>query len=133
MCGILAALIFSIWIAVYGDSKYTFYKKEYQKYKVTKDLDMTIDQVMYVTDHMMSYLIGKEDKLSVITQIDGTDKDFFNERDRLHMADVRNLFLGGIKVGVVCIIAAVVILGIIKRKEEDWKRLFLLSAWTVLH
>ena len=127
MCGILAALIFSIWIAVYGDSKYTFYKKEYQKYEVTKDLDMTIDQVMYVTDHMMSYLIGKEDKLSVITQIDGTDKDFFNERDRLHMADVRNLFLGGIKVGVVCIIAAVVIRGIMKRKEEDWKRLFLKS------
>lgn len=59
MCGILAALIFSIWIAVYGDSKYTFYKKEYQKYEVTKDLDMTIDQIMYVTDHMMSYLIAK--------------------------------------------------------------------------
>ena len=127
MCVVIAALAFSIWAAVYGDSHYGFYKKEYQKYEVTEDLDMNIDHVMYVTEHMMNYLIGKEEKLSVVTTVEGKEQDFFNERDRLHMADVRNLFLGGIKVGVVCIIAAVVILGIMKRKEEDWKRLFLKS------
>lgn len=138
MCGILAALILSIWIAVYGDSNYRFYKKEYQKYEVTKDLDMKIDQVMYVTDHMMDYLIGKEEKLSVITKIDGTDKDFFNERDRLHMADVRNLFLGGIKVGIGCMVLAVVILGVMAKKEKDWKRLFFktytmaIAAWIIV-
>ena len=29
MCAVMAALIFSIWLAVYGDSNYRFYKKEY--------------------------------------------------------------------------------------------------------
>ena len=45
-------------------------QKEYQKYEVTKDLDMNIDHVMYVTEHMMELLIGKEDKLSVVTTVE---------------------------------------------------------------
>lgn len=73
---------------------------------MTEDLDMNIDHVMYVTEHMMNYLIGKEEKLSVVTTVEGKEQDFFNERDRLHMRDVRNLFLGGIKVGGVCLIVA---------------------------
>ena len=63
MCAVIAALAFSIWAAVYGDSHYGFYKKEYQKYEVTEDLDMNIDHVMYVTEHMMNYLIGKEENI----------------------------------------------------------------------
>lgn len=138
MCAVIAALIFSIWAAVYGDNEYRFYKNEYQKYEVTKDLDMNIDHVMYVTDHMMKYLIGKEEELSVVTTVEGKEQDFFNERDRLHMSDVRNLFLGGIKVGVVCLIVAAVILAVLEKREKDWKRLFFvtysiaLGVWLVI-
>ena len=130
MCAVIAALIFSIWAAVYGDSHYRFYKKEYQKYEVTKDLDMNIDYVMYVTEHMMNYLIGKEDKLSVVTTVEEKEQDFFNERDRMHMSDVRNLFLGGIKVGIVCLAVAVIVLGIIGKREKDWRRL-LFRSYTI--
>ena len=138
MCVVIAALAFSIWAAVYGDSHYRFYKKEYQKYEVTEDLDMNIDHVMYVTEHMMNYLIGKEEKLSVVTTVEGKEQDFFNERDRLHMRDVRNLFLGGIKVGGVCLIVAAAILTMFKKREKDWKRLFCraysiaLGVWLVI-
>ena len=115
-----------------------FYKKEYQRYEVTEDLDMSIDHVMYVTEHMMNYLIGKEEKLSVVTTVEGREQDFFNERDRLHMRDVRNLFLGGMKVGVICLAVAAVILAVLRKREEDWKRLYFrtysiaLSAWLVI-
>lgn len=138
MCAVMAALIFSIWLAVYGDSNYRFYKKEYQRYEVTEDLDMSIDHVMYVTEHMMNYLIGKEEELSVVTTVEGREQDFFNERDRLHMRDVRNLFLGGMKVGVICLAVAAVILAVLRKREEDWKRLYFrtysiaLSAWLVI-
>ena len=117
MCAVIAALAFSIWAAVYGDSHYGFYKKEYQ---------------------MMNYLIGKEEKLSVVTTVEGKEQDFFNERDRLHMRDVRNLFLGGIKVGGVCLIVAAAILTMFKKREKDWKRLFCraysiaLGVWLVI-
>ena len=83
-------------------------------------------------------LIGKEEKLSVVTTVEGKEQDFFNERDRLHMRDVRNLFLGGIKVGGVCLIVAAAILTMFKKREKDWKRLFCraysiaLGVWLVI-
>ena len=138
MCVILAALIFSFWLAIYGDSDYHFYEKEYQKYRVTESLGMEIEDVMDVTDHMMAYLIGKEEKLSVITFVEGEEQDFFNEQDRLHMADVKNLFLGGIKVGWFCIAAGMLLLIILIRRKTDWKILFLrsysmaLGVWAII-
>ena len=49
---IFALLITGFQLAVYGDSHYGFYKKEYEKYRVTDDLNMKIDNVMAVTEHM---------------------------------------------------------------------------------
>lgn len=94
---VVGILLTSVQIAVYGDREYRFYEKEYEKYKVTDDLGMQMADVMDVTVYMMDYLIGKEETLSVVTDVDGREQDFFNEQDRLHMADVRNLFLGGLR------------------------------------
>ena len=55
---ILALLITSFQLAIYGDPQYGFYEKEYEKYQVTRSLDMEMGDVMEVTDHMMAYLIG---------------------------------------------------------------------------
>lgn len=95
---VMIILITSFQIAIYGDSEYRFYEKEYRKYRVTEDLHMSMENVMKVTDYMMDYLIGREEVLSVKTEVAGRRQDFFNEQDRLHMADVRKLFLGGLKI-----------------------------------
>lgn len=93
---IFVILITSFQMAIYGDTEYNFYKKQYEKYEVTKDLDMKIEDVMTVTRYMMDYLIGREETLSIETTVEGKSQDFFNEQDRLHMKDVQNLFLGGL-------------------------------------
>ena len=120
---IFALLITGFQLAVYGDSHYGFYKKEYEKYRVTDDLNMKIDNVMAVTEHMMAYLIGKEEKLSIVTDVDGEYQDFFNEQDRLHMADVRNLFLGGLKLRNYAVILATILMIVLMAKKADFRRL----------
>ena len=76
--------------------------------------------------------------LSVITSVEGEEQDFFNEQDRLHMADVKNLFLGGMKVGWICFGAGLVLLGILIYMKTDWKKLFLraysmaLGVWAIV-
>lgn len=120
---IFALLITGFQLAVYGDSHYGFYKKEYEKYRVTDDLNMKIDNVMAVTEHMMAYLIGKEEKLSIVTDVDGEHQDFFNEQDRLHLADVRNLFLGGLKLRNYALILATILMIVLKAKKADLRRL----------
>lgn len=120
---ITAILITSVQLAVYGDSRYRFYEKEYDKYNVTESLGMEMEDVMDVTGHMMAYLIGEEEELSVLTDVDGERQDFFNDQDRAHMADVKNLFLGGLKVRTVCLVIFVLLLLLLAVRKADLKRL----------
>lgn len=94
---IFAGLLASFDMAIYGDREYRFYEKEYEKYNVTEALGMELSDVMDVTEHMMAYLHGWEPELSVVTTVDARKQDFFNEQDRFHMEEVKNLFLGGLK------------------------------------
>ena len=119
---ILALLITSFQLAIYGDPQYGFYETEYEKYQVTRSLGMEMGDVMEVTDHMMAYLIGEEEELSIVTRVDGQEQDFFNEQDRLHMADVKNLFLGGLRLRTGCLLAAVVLLVILGAGKADLKK-----------
>lgn len=89
-------LITSFEVILYTD--FDIYQKEYEKYNVLSELDMEMDDVMYVTHEMMEYLRGNRQELSVTTIVEGREQDFFNEQDRLHMKDVRDLFIGGLHV-----------------------------------
>ena len=123
-CVIIAMLITSFQIAIYGDPDYRFYQKEYEKYQVTESLYMDMEDVMEVTSYMIDYLIGKEEVLSIETEVEGRTQDFFNEQDRLHMEDVKNLFLGGLKLRtVMLLVAAVLVLFLILTKAELKKML----------
>ena len=76
-------LITSFEVILYTDID--IYQKEYEKYNVLSELDMEMDDVMYVTHEMMEYLRGNRQELSVTTIVEGREQDFFNEQDRLHM------------------------------------------------
>lgn len=112
-------LLTSFQVAIYGDSQYGFYEREYKKYQVADSLNMTMDNIMDVTDQMMAYLIGKKAELSVITDVDGETQDFFNEQDRFHMGEVKDLFLGGLKIRNIMLVAALLILILLAARKAD--------------
>ena len=118
---IAAALISSFEIAMYSD--FGVYQREYEKYDVLSDLDMTMDDVMHVTHEMMAYLRGEGDTLSVITTVEGEEQDFFNEQDRFHMAEVRDLFIGGLNIRLGACIAAVICILFLIVTKADLKRI----------
>ena len=103
---IFSMLLTSFQLAIYGDPDYGFYEKEYQKYHVTEALSMKLEDVMKVTHYMMDYLIGKEEELSIVTEVEGRTQDFFNDQDRFHMGEVRRLFLGGLRLRNMCTLIA---------------------------
>ena len=59
----------------------SLYKEEFYKYKIYKDFnsDDIVDKNLYL---LISYLRGKDPAL---------ETDFFNEREKLHLADVKSL------------------------------------------
>lgn len=116
-------LLTSFQAAIYGDSQYRFYEREYKKYQVADSLNMTMDNIMDVTDQMMAYLIGNKAELSVITDVDGETQDFFNEQDRFHMGEVKNLFLGGLKIRNIMLVAVLLILILLAARKADMIKL----------
>ena len=115
---LIAALLFtSCEIAIYSD--FDVYEREYEKYDVLSELDMTMDDAMYVTHEMMDYLRGDRETLSVVTDVDGKRQDFFNQQDRFHMSEVRELFLGGMAIRAgACVSMVVCIILLLLMKAE---------------
>ena len=131
---ILVILISSFEIAAYSD--FGWYKKEYEKYNVQTRLEMEMSDIMEVTEEMMTYLRGDREDLVVYTTVNGEEREFFNAREKAHMEDVLELFLGGLllrKIGVVLIVCSV---GLILVTKGDWRRIlpksFLISTGTIL-
>ena len=84
---------------------------------------MTMDDVMYVTHEMMAYLRGDRDTLSVMTTVEGKEQDFFNEQDRFHMGEVRDLFIGGLNIRTGSCIAAVLCLAFLLATRADMRKI----------
>ena len=127
---IAALLITSFEIAMYSD--FDVYWQEYEKYHVLSDLDMTMDDVMYVTHEMMDYLRGEGDTLSVVTTVEGKEQDFFNEQDRFHMSEVRDLFIGGLNIRIGACVTAVLCLLFLIITHADVKKIIPRSYWITL-
>ena len=118
---IAAVLITSFEIAMYSD--FRVYQKEYEKYDVLSELDMTMDDAMYVTREIMAYLRGERDTLSVVTTVEGKEQDFFNEQDRFHMGEVRDLFIGGLNIRLGACVIAVLCLAFLIAVRADIRRI----------
>ena len=114
-------LISSFEIAMYAD--FSVYQREYEKYDVLDDLDMKMEDVMYVTEEMMAYLRGDRDTLSVITTVEGLEQDFFNEQDRFHMGEVRDLFIGGLNIRTGAVVTALICLAFLIASKACLKKI----------
>ncbi len=127
---IIILLISSFETAMYSD--FGVYEREYEKYDVLDDLGMTMEDTMHVTREMMAYLRGDRDVLSVETTVEGRQQDFFNEQDRFHMAEVRDLFIGGLDLRLGACAAAVLCILILIFLRADWRKIVPRSYWIVL-
>ena len=104
-----------------------YYENEYTRYQVADDVHMEMDE-------MMAYLRGSRDDLNIDTVVDGTPREFFNAREKAHMADVRNLFLGGLALRRLCLFLAAASVALLALFKVPLKHLLprMLCAGTVL-
>lgn len=123
VAAVVILLISGFQAAMYAD--FGVYEREYTKYQVLRELDMEMEDAMYVTREMMAYLKGDRVRLSVVTTVEGTEQDFFNEQDRLHMDDVQGLFLGGLALrrGAFAVLAAALVFLAAACRKEMWRTL----------
>lgn len=92
-----------------------FYREQYVENNVYASIAISEDDLMDVTTQLINYMDGKRDNLSITTTIDGEEKEFFNQREKDHMVDVRNLISSGKKLRIALIGIIVFLLAILKR------------------
>lgn len=101
-CLMFTLLITSVEAVCYWTPGY--FEKEYTKYQVLDDLpQMTMDDLLQVTDEMMDYLKGNREDLHVWTTMGGEYREFFTQREIAHMEDVQGLFVAAIRLRRACL------------------------------
>jgi integral membrane protein (TIGR01906 family) len=90
LCLLAAVLCASIEIPTFTRS---FYRMEYDKYHIPERIRISRDDLMTVTDKLLRYMQGRERDLVIETTIAGERREFFNQREKDHMVDVKNLFI----------------------------------------
>lgn len=131
MCILFVLLTTALQIVCYSDMD--MYRKEYEKYGVLNYMPAGTtmseeDGLMAVTKHMMKYLIGDKDTpdLQIRIKTDAGMRDFFNERELIHMKDVRDLFLKGMQFRYIALMFALFVFvycrfGIFREKKAFLK------------
>ena len=88
-----AVLVMFLIIAIYLPTfNLDFYKAEYRKYNIPQQIGISENQLMEVTKRLTGYMLGRVDDIVITAEINGVTREFFDERDKAHMVDVKGLF-----------------------------------------
>ncbi|HYF82053.1 MAG TPA: TIGR01906 family membrane protein [Clostridia bacterium] len=72
-----------------------YYRTEYIKYNVPEQIGMSIENLMLSTEQLLLYLEDKRADLEFKAEFTKGAEEFFSERDKQHMVDVKGLFVKG--------------------------------------
>lgn len=115
---IIVLLITSVDICAFRKS---FYAKEYQKLNTANEMRMEENGLLESTYALLDYLKGNRDDIIVHTKVNGIEREVFNERETLHMFDVKNLYVNVMNVRNILFVFSIISLFYLvwKRKKAS--------------
>ena len=118
---IIGAISISFYVAIYIDNNLLI--KLFNKFDVYKNLTISLDlnDINTIQNELMAYLQGKKEVLDTKVHIDGVLTDFYSLKSKIHMQDVRNLFLLDIYISYIVIIFTILLYNIMGRNFDDFK------------
>lgn len=108
---IAVVLISSVEAVVYFNPGY--FQQEYTKYNVADAIQVDMDTLLAVTEDLMAYLKGQREHLDMEAVVNGAPREFFSEREKLHLADVRILFMKAVQIRRIGYIIGILSVGIL--------------------
>lgn len=111
-----------------------FYEKKYEEYKIPEVTGIEMKNLMSITGEMLDYLKGKREDLIMFTEVNDTTEQVFEEREILHMVDVKDLFSKGYIIRNIMIVILIVSLGwlTIYQRKSISKALIISSLWPIV-
>ena len=96
----------------------SFYKNEYKKLNVAEYIGISEEDLNKTTDVLLGYIKGENKTLDIECRINGITRQVFNNKEKTHMQDVKNLYDGAIVVRNVSFVIFVLSFIYIGRSKE---------------
>ncbi len=106
-----------------------FYSYEYKKGAQAEKIGMSDEGLMDATVTLLDYLQDKRDGILVSTEVNGTMREVYNERETKHMVDVKKLYQNAITARNLMAAAAAVILIALYFMNKKSYFTFLWDGW----
>ena len=101
-----------------------FFASEYKKLDTAQRIGISEDDLSIVTKNLLDYTTGARDTLDMKAQISGQMQEVFGDREKEHMVDVRELYLGARDVRTFSLIGAaffIILAFILGWREALWR------------
>lgn len=112
----LFMILFSVFTVVNTDS---FYTKQYVKNNTEKYTGMSVEDLDKATVMLLDYLNDKRDDLDMQAKEFGVMSETFDEREKTHMVDVKNLYRFAARSMYTLMILSATGLGIMFFRDKD--------------
>lgn len=109
-----------------------FYAQEYAKYDIKTDVGVSGESLTQATEVLLGYLEGKRDSLELQAEIDGQEREYYNERETQHMFDVKVLYQNAIAFMIAAYIAGAVMIIVAALLLRDRRRICRTASWSML-
>lgn len=96
----------------------SFYEKEYAKNDTSSYTGMSSEDNLKATLALLDYLKDKRQDIVVTAKVNGVEREVFNERETLHMVDVKKLYQSAILVRNLCALAGAALFGYLLFKKH---------------
>ena len=119
LCLVAVLLAGAITLPAFSSSDY---QAEFAKYQVGQRIQVSDADLALVADRIVAYIKNDVDDLSIDVTVAGQRRDFFNDREKAHMADVKGLFQLAVTVrnaALLGFLATIVIL--ILMRQSPWR------------
>lgn len=90
-----------------------FYEKEYEKLNTASTIGMSQEELLNATTVLLDYTRDERSDMLVNATINGIHTEVFNEREKDHMADVKNLYLNAMRFKNVFLLLELAMIGLL--------------------
>jgi len=98
------------------------YRRSFEKYSISEETGMDQENLEYVLKDLLSYLRDDKDALDTVAVVKGEERKVFGARERLHMVDVKELFMKGRTIRNISITILGLLALIVITKDKLWKK-----------
>mgnify|MGYP001738596500 CR=1 FL=1 len=122
----LSLLLTSIDLLCFNRS---FFHWQYSLNHTAESIGISEEGLMNATNALLDYMQDKRDDIIVVEKVNGNEREIFDERETLHMVDVKNLYLNAMKTRTILLVGSITILTLLAFTHRNQSYTILSNAY----